>query len=131
MGANTVNIRRVSVWWCSYVSSNSEAAFEAQFTRKLNNIDAELKKKMFQFKPFKQFIKCPCVSKCSCVHRWHSSMGVFHVFKNVQMVPNRTKYHKSSQRYDSVRLHVSSLFLHRTRRDYYILLVVNCQQISN
>ena len=44
MGANIVNIRRVSVWWCSYVLSNSEAAFEAQFTRKLNNTDAELKK---------------------------------------------------------------------------------------
>ena len=90
-----------------------------------------VEKKMFQFKPFKQFKKCPYVSKCSCVHKWHSSMGVFHVFKNVQMVPNRTKHHKSSQRYDSVRLHVSSLFLHRTRRDYYILLVANCQQISN
>ena len=43
-----------------------------------------VEKKMFQFKPFKQFKKCPCVSRCSCVHKWHSSMGVFHVFKNVK-----------------------------------------------
>ena len=39
-----VNIRSVSVWGCLYISSNTYAAFEAQFMRKLSNIEVEFKK---------------------------------------------------------------------------------------
>ena len=37
---NTVNKKSVSVWWCFYVLSNTEA----QFIKKLTNTEAELKK---------------------------------------------------------------------------------------
>ena len=47
-GPNTVNIRRV--WWCLYVLSNFLATLEAQFMRKLSNIEAELKKKALLIK---------------------------------------------------------------------------------
>ena len=44
MATNILNIKSVSVWWCLYVSSNTEATFEAQFIKKLSNAEAELKK---------------------------------------------------------------------------------------
>ena len=39
-----VNIKSVLVWWCLYVLSNTYETFEAQFIKKLNNAEAELKK---------------------------------------------------------------------------------------
>ena len=44
MDKNVLNIKYVSVWWCLYVLSNTEATFEAQFMKKLSNTEAELKK---------------------------------------------------------------------------------------
>ena len=41
MDKNVVNIKYVSVWWCLYVLSNTEATFEAQFMEKLSNTEAE------------------------------------------------------------------------------------------
>ena len=44
MGTNLVNIRSVSVWFCVYILSNTEATFETQFMKKLSNTEAKLKK---------------------------------------------------------------------------------------
>ena len=43
MDTNMANTS-VSVWWCLYVLSNTQATFEAQFIRKLSNTEAELKR---------------------------------------------------------------------------------------
>ena len=45
-----VNIRIISVWWCLYVLSNTQATFEAQFMRKLSNAEADLKRKALVIK---------------------------------------------------------------------------------
>ena len=42
MDRNKVNIKSVSVWWCFYVLSNTEATFEA--LKNLSNTEAEMKK---------------------------------------------------------------------------------------
>ena len=44
MDTNIVNKKSVSVWWYLYVSSNTQATFEAQLMKKLNNTESELKK---------------------------------------------------------------------------------------
>ena len=46
MGTNIVNIRSVSVWWCFYITPNTQATLEAQFIKKLSNTEAELKKRV-------------------------------------------------------------------------------------
>ena len=38
--------KKVSIRWCLHVLSNNEATFEAQFIKKLNNTDSELKKRV-------------------------------------------------------------------------------------
>ena len=43
MDINIVNITSGSVCRCFYVLSSTQATFEAQFMKKLNNTDAELK----------------------------------------------------------------------------------------
>ena len=45
MNTNEVNMKVVSVWWCLYVLSYSEAPFKDQFMKKSNNTEAELKKR--------------------------------------------------------------------------------------
>ena len=44
MGINILNIKCVSVSWWLYVLSNTLATFEAQFMKKSNNTESELKK---------------------------------------------------------------------------------------
>ena len=56
MVANIVNKRSVSVRWCLYVLSNTQATFAAQFIKKLSNTETELKKS-FAYK------KRACISK--------------------------------------------------------------------
>ena len=55
---NLVNIKSVSVWWCLYVLSNTEATFEAQFMKKLGNTEADLKKALLLKKA------CICYRTC-------------------------------------------------------------------
>ena len=52
MGTNLVNIRSVSVWFCVYILSNTEATFETQFMKKLSNTEAKLKKALLMKKEF-------------------------------------------------------------------------------
>ena len=44
MDTNTINIRSGSLWCCLCVLSNTYAAFEAYFMKKLDNTEADLKK---------------------------------------------------------------------------------------
>ena len=44
MDTDLANIRRLSVTWCLYVLSNTEATFEAQFVNKVSNTETRLKK---------------------------------------------------------------------------------------
>ena len=39
---NILDIKRVSVWWCLYAFSNTQATFDAQFMRKSSNTEAEM-----------------------------------------------------------------------------------------
>ena len=52
MGTNLVNIRSVSVWFCVYILSNTEATFETQFMKKFSNTEAKLKKALLMKKEF-------------------------------------------------------------------------------
>ena len=39
-----LNVKRLSVWWCLHVSSNTKVTIEAKFLKSLNNTEAALKK---------------------------------------------------------------------------------------
>ena len=67
MDINIVNIKSASVRWCFYVLSNTYAAFEAQYKKKLTKTEAVLKKSVADKKAYisistknPQLIPPPC-----------------------------------------------------------------------
>ena len=56
IGTIIVNTKSVLVWWCLLVLSNTSVTFEAQFMRKLSNIEAELKECVAYIKNAYSFI---------------------------------------------------------------------------